>query len=292
MTIRLGATAGRLLAGGIILATVGGISAAGIANAADEQGCLPPTISIVAASGGLDVTGAGHVRPGWTRVTASNPTDADHAFELVRLHDGVTVERFHAGLETPDGAAALSLADFYGGIDDVRHHTTWTMTVDLDRGHYVLVDHTQGPAGPDRPAWFTLPGFVRDFTVTGSHPTGARPPHQTATMVMRDFAFELPSALPRHGVVKVHSAGQLHAAGLLKFDPDVTIAQALTAVRGGQIPAGQQREFLGIVSPGHPLYVGYDLEPGAYLVVSFLPDHDHGGIPQAAQGMVAGFTVH
>ncbi len=50
--------------------------------------------------------------------------------------------------------------------------------------------------------------------------------------------------------------------------------------------------MLTAFSPGLTAWVPLHLAPGTYLVVSFFPDVTHGGIPQAAEGMVGSFTVN
>jgi hypothetical protein len=245
----------------------------------------------VAGTDGLEVSGDNHLRSGWTRFETTNPSTADHAIELAELHPGVNVAQFRIALESPDGLQALPLAEFIGGVDDIPHHTTFTMTVNLTAGHFVIFDSAQGPNGPDGPAWFTIPGFVRDFTVNAL-PTLAAPPEKTATLTMRDFTYRLPPTLPSHGIVEVRNLGhQLHQAAMLRLDAGATLDDVIAAIDNNEPPPGQPLEFVGILSPGRTMYFHYDLAPATYVIADYLPDFDRGGIPHAAEGMITSFTV-
>jgi hypothetical protein len=118
--------------------------------------------------------------------------------------------------------ASMELGDFYGGVDDIPHHTTFELTVHLDPGRYVLFDNGQGPEGPDGPAWFTLAGYVRSFVVAGT-PSDATAPH-AITVYMQDFRYDMPPTLPRSGVLAAVNRGdEIHMTAMLRLAPGAVL---------------------------------------------------------------------
>ena len=107
-----------------------------------------------------------------------------------------------------------------------------------------------------------------------------------------DFAFQLPAQVPRDAVLRVTNTGaQTHEMDFLQLPPGVTPQQALQALAHHHEPPGKEIDVLTAFSPGLTAWVPMHLEPGTYLVVSLFPDVTHGGVPQAAEGMVGSFIV-
>jgi hypothetical protein len=55
------------------------------AGAASGRGSTP-IVTLRPGRRDLDITGATHLRPGFTRFSETNATDDDHAIEIARLH--------------------------------------------------------------------------------------------------------------------------------------------------------------------------------------------------------------
>lgn len=49
--------------------------------------------------------------------------------------------------------------------------------------------------------------------------------------------------------------------------------------------------YAAIISPGHTVWIEYDLEPGSYVATSWVIDGPATGEPALAKGMVQPFTV-
>ncbi|HMK11954.1 MAG TPA: hypothetical protein VK461_10260 [Acidimicrobiales bacterium] len=274
------AAAVAVVAGVVGLASVGGGST--------HTG--PAVVDIQATDAGLNITGLDAVKPGYTRFSDTNTTDSDHALMIVKLHNGVTAHDMKAALESPDGIEALNKADFYGGVDDVPHHTTWAETVDLTPGTYVVLDHAEGH-GEGNGAWFSEPGFYFPFTVADASATNAVKPKADAVITMRDFAYDMPATLPADGVVEFRNEGvQLHMGVLLKLNPGVTVDEAMQNL-SDDTTLGTPLEFIGATSPGTTVSVEQHFEPGTYVIACLMPDMQRDGTPHAMEGMFSSFTV-
>jgi hypothetical protein len=276
------AAAVAVVAGVVGLASLGGSS---------SQSTAPAAVDVRATDSGLHITGLDNVKPGYTRFSVSNTTDSDHALLIAKLHDGVTADEMLTALESPDGVESLGKADFYGGVDDVPHHTTWAETADLTPGTYVLLDQAEGH-GAGKGAWFTQPGFYVPFTVADGSATSAAAPKPDAVIKMRDFAYDMPASLPRDGVIRFENVGvQLHMGVLLELNPGVTVDEAMQNL-GDESSAGKvgkPLELVGATSPGVTVSVEQHFDPGTYIIACMMPDTD--GTPHAMKGMVTSFTV-
>ena len=274
------AAAVAVVAGVVGLASLGG----GSTNTA------PTAVDIQATDSGLHITGLTDLKPGYTRFSDTNTTDSDHALMIVKLHDGVTPDDMKAALESPDGIEALDKADFFGGVDDVPHHTTWAETVDLTPGTYVVLDHAEG-RGEGNGAWFSESGFFVPFTVADGSSTNAAAPKPDAVIKMRDFAYDMPASLPRDGVVEFQNVGaQLHMGVLLELNPGVTVDQAMQNL-SEDTDLGTPLEFVGATSPGVTVSVEQHFDPGTYVIACLMPDMQKDGTPHAMEGMITSFTV-
>lgn len=258
-----------------------------------DAGDGPQQAAITATDDALELEGFDDLDAGLADIEIAKTSEAAHGLIVARLHDGVTDEDFAAALGSPDAMGAFALADFYGGINSVPADGEWTVTVDLDPGHYVVLDHGTGPNGPDGPAWFTDPDFFRPFDVSGTHVDADRP-SATAAVDLNEFAFTgFPGHLPGKGVLRFTNSGaQRHEVDLVRLNEGVTVEHALHLLAEGASDApGVEVGLLGVISPGHDVSVGYELESGTYLVVCLFPDEGGEHMPHAALGMVADFTV-
>ena len=215
--------------------------------------------------------------------------DADQGgagIEIARLNDGVTPD------EAREATAAVGAA-YEGGGDPgaaVEHLASLITavggegmppaTAELTPGTY-LVTSTMNPS-----LWTT-------FEVQEGEAAAEAPPADV-TIDMMEFAFSLPDELPAGPQTwEVRNVGeQVHHMVLLRVADDATVEDVMAYLESEQNgpPPGEEVGYVAVLSPGVANYVEFDLEPATYVAVCFLPDYDT-GMPHAALGMVADFTV-
>ncbi len=261
---------------------------AGTATASPDKTVPPQTLILTASATGISDGGITRLDPALTQVSFHNADTGEHALHLVRLDEGVTVSQFEKALTSGDQAAAIRMATLYGGVNSVPAARTWSMSIKLATGDYVLFDSGQQADGSPN---FAHPGFIQNVRVAGD-PASTAPPAANVQVDQVDFAFHMPAHLPEDATLQVTNSGaQPHEMDFLKLNPGVTPQDALQALAHRQQPPGQEIDVLTAFSPGLTAWVPLHLDPGTYLVISFFPDLAHGGIPQAAEGMVGSFTV-
>ena len=111
---------------------------------------------------------------------------------------------------------------------------------------------------------------------------------------MRDFAFDIPATLPAGAQTwKVINDGPLaHEMIVVKLNDGVSFEQFMAelAENGEAAMPGKPIGGAQALSPNLASFVSYDLAPGEYAVLCFIPDLET-GVPHLALGMVAAFTV-
>lgn len=264
--------------------TVIGTAAASAGKAVTVQ-----HLSVTASASGISDHGVTRLDPELTVVSMRNRDTGEHALHLVRLRNGVTLAQFENTLRSGDMAAVGKIITWYGGVNSVPPGKIWSMSIKLAVGEYALLDSGQRADGSPN---FAHPGFIKSLRVAGD-PATAPPPAANVHVNQVDFAFHMPARLPRDATLEITNTGaQPHEMDFLLLDPGVTVQQALQALAHHQEPPGKEIDVLTAFSPGLTAWVPLHLTPGTYLVVSFFPDVAHGGIPQAAEGMVGSFTVN
>jgi hypothetical protein len=234
----------------------------------------------------LSSTKIGH---GLTTFEMTNNSTHEHNFTVARLDADTRLEDVPELLVNPDYSAVVEAVDFYGGVNAIAPGDTYSMTVDLPVGQYVLVDFGAGPDGP----WFLNDSFVQPLEVVDGKRAG-KTPHADVEVVEGDHFFDIPATIPRDSVWEVTNRGeQDHEFDLVHLDPGITAEQALEIIlssEGEEIP-GEEVNVLAGLSPELTAYVEMSLEPGQYLAVCFYPDVEHDGMPHIMEGMAAGFVV-
>ena len=271
--------------------TVAGTAAASAGKAAHNAAGTPVMVqhlTVTATASGIFDGSVSRLDPELTEVSMRNADTGEHALHLVRLDDGVTLSQFQHALRSGDPAAAAKIVTFYGGVNSVPPGQRWSMSIKLAAGEYVLLDSGQRADGSPN---FAHPGFIESLRVAGD-PATAPPPAANVEVNQADFAFQMPAELPRDATLKVTNTGaQPHEMDFLLLNPGVTVQQAMQALAHHTEPPGKEIDVLTAFSPGLTAWVPVHLQPGTYLVVSLFPDTSHGGIPQAAEGMVGSFQV-
>lgn len=273
MVLKSSMTRGSLLMvlGLMVLLILSACSALG----GEEAGSDIPEVEVAAADSGLTVPE--NVPSGVVAFDLSAAPDALPA----RLNEGVTMDQLNEALAQPDPFAALSLVSLLGGGSNT---TDGKLIVDLKAGQHAIVS-------------FPEDGPPAVYPFTAGDPSGAVAPTADITVDLVDFNFAIPSEIETGPKVwQINNKGQQwHEMGIMKLGEGVTVDDVL-AMMASEEPAEGPPPFEEVVfwapnSPGETGYVTWDLPPGEYTVLCFLPDLAGDMTPHLAHGMVAELTV-
>jgi len=201
---------------------------------------------------------------------------------LARLNEGVTLEEVNEALTQPDPFAAIGLLSLLGGsssaVDD-------RVTLDLKPGQHILIMFASG--GPP----VTYPFMAEE-------PSGATAPTADVTADLVNFNFAIPAEIATGPKVwQISNKGdQWHEMAIVKLNEGVTIDDLLATMGESAGPPEGPPPYEQIAiwtpnSPGETGWVTWDLAPGEYTVICFLPDIAGEMMPHVAEGMVANLTV-
>ena len=259
-----------LLAGAVALTLGGGVA---VVSAQDP----PLTVNVTVGASSMTVVGEEGLSAGPTRFNFTVARGAERGFALFELKAGVTREEVtEAAPEIRSPADAHRYGRFVAsGIEDGGG--TYTTTITLRDGQYVLIDFTRRPV-------------VREGFVVGTSPSTARLPEPDATVTMRDYAFRGDSVLPRDGVVRVENKGRrIHHALLFPLRSGVNARRVVRQLKQGKDPekafAGQATALTEIVSPLAVNDVEERLRRGRHVLVCFVSNSERGK-SHAELGMV------
>lgn len=269
-----------------------------------------PELRMVATDYAFEL--AGEPAAGLTLVTLQNNGTELHHAQLMQLNEGESVETLQAALgQSPE--AIFGLGQFVGGPSLTVPGGQARVILDLDPGQYVALCFVESPDGVPHLA----KGMVQAFEVAaGGTPTAAPEPQAAGSVVLRDFALELPAQIAAGPQVweVVNEGPQPHEIALLKLTPGVTPQQVLGMMEGpsaspeadhemaspAAAPAGSGEAAgpppfepaggMQALASGLRGWIVLDLEPGDYLAICFVPD-PASGKPHAELGMVASFSV-
>ncbi len=203
--------------------------------------------------------------------------------ELAMLNEGVTMEQLNEALMQPDPMAALPLVSLLGSASST---VDGQVIYDLQPGAYVAVLFK--PDGPPQ----VVP-------VNSAAPSGAEAPAADVNVQLVDFSFAMPDKVAAGPQVwQIENAGaQWHEMGIVQLNEGVTVDDVLAWVAnmGPDGPSGPppftEGAFWSPMGAGQTAWVTWDLAPGEYTVICFLPDLMSDMSPHAAHGMVRTLTV-
>jgi len=168
--------------------------------------------------------------------------------------------------------------------------TAYATTIDLRPGTTYVAANVPERLRDSRFASFTV----------GTTPTTAVRPTPVATVGVYDYAYGMPSTLPRRGVVRFENRGErLHIAVAFPVRRGVSRTAAVRAVlrnqerRFGRLLVERQSvEPLGVVGPGTVNDVELSFPRGGdWVFVCFLQDGEPGNPSHYTIGMVKAFGV-
>jgi len=257
-----------------------------------------PDVSKATPATSIDVSAAEYsfavsskvVAAGRVPVELHNNGSEPHQVMILRLHDGVSIDRYVSAAHSDEGAAS-SLIDNAGGVNVVDPGASGTGYADLAPGKYALVCYI--PSGDH--VGHLHKGMVAEVTVPDSAanaPVAA--PSALGDVVMQDFNFTLPpQGLGTAGTYRVVNNGaQAHEFVVMRIADGKGLGDVIPYLQSG-FQGDKPLTFAGGsggVEPGHDGYSDLALSPGQYVAMCFITDpasHKH----HAEIGMVIPFTV-
>lgn len=254
--------------------------------AADAPHDLPETV-VHAYDYSFD--GPDAFETGLRRVTLENLGDEPHHLQFALLNDGVDMASFGEALAT-QGPGALSMVTLTGGPGLILPGATTDTLVDFALpGTYALLCFIETADGVPHLAL----GMVDALEVTGE-PRAAAELDADVEVRMVDFAYTMPSSIPagRTTWKVINDGPQPHELIVLELADGAdfgTLMQHLAEHGEEGMPAMPVGGAQGL-SAGLASYLDWELEPGAYVAICFIPDPET-GLPHLALGMAAPFTV-
>lgn len=210
-----------------------------------------------------------------------------HHVQLVRLDSGKTVSDLEAAMKNPGPPPAWAL--FVGGTNSPDPGGSADATVDVAPGNYAvlcLVDI------PDNMPHF-MKGMVHGLVVTAPAGTPMATPKADVNLTLSDYAFTVAGPLTggKHTLAIKNGGPQLHELELVRFAPGKGMKDlaAWVAKPDGPPPANAIGGIPAI-PPGSTSYVSFDLTPGHYAMLCFLPDAKDGK-RHLEHGMIKEFEV-
>lgn len=217
-------------------------------------------------------------------ISFSNSTEAPTGPLLARLNADVTQEVFIETLTSQGPFGAIPLVSLLGGFE-IAPGQTLEGTFNLQPGTHVVLD-ISGEV-PD----------VKFFEVADAEGEPAAAPEGDVHVTLMDFAFSLPLQIPAgENVWHLENKGnQWHEMGMLKIDPETSIAELQAQVAAFASGEGESEPpvfFWAPMSQGEEAWVNLDLEPGTYVIACFLPDLASAeGHAHVQEGMIQIITV-
>ena len=233
------------------------------------------------------------LRAGLVTVRLHNTGTVAHQVQFIRLHKGITPARYRADLIRSGGGTALTEGDAAGGATAIEPGARQVAWVNLRAGTYVAVCFQDG--GDARVPHF-VHGMYDSFTVVGQHPRFSSPGHVKGTIRGFSFGYTIPKVVDGHAIYRFVDVARTdtHELQLLKLKSGATAADVLAWIKRGQTgrsPVSGTAGGAGAIPPGGQDWAQFNLRPGHYVAVCFVPDDQPPHKPHAALGMVRGFTV-
>jgi hypothetical protein len=234
--------------------------------------------------------GPDKLETGYQTLTFTNTGKELHHLQLVRLNDGVTLEQFQAAMREGE-AAMMPLIELVGGAGLVVPGGSATVTVNLEKpGTYLELCFVPDANGVPHLAL----GMVKPLEVVASSTT-TEAPEADLVVDMHDFAFTIPGEI-KAGTQTwevVNHGEQPHELMLGKIKEGQTLEDVMAYLAKGQLGFDIPLDLMGGMqglSTNNSSFVTFDLTPGEYVTLCFIPDPKT-GMPHIALGMISHFTA-
>jgi len=251
----------------------------------------PRTVVITVGPRSVAVEGAEGLPSGPTRIEIRQSGRRPVEGVLVSLRSGRTLADLRRALpRARRGPAPLKRIVNFEAAGSPAPGQTYVTTVDLRAGATYVAANVPQRIRDARLATFTV----------GTTPTTAVRPVPDATVGVYDYAYGMPSVMPRRGTVRFENRGErLHIAVAFPVRRGANRARAVQALLRNQerraerlVQFNRGFEALGVVSPGAVNDVELSFpRRGNWLFVCFLEDGEPGSPPHFTLGMVKPFRV-
>jgi hypothetical protein len=254
------------------------------------------TVAISLERRSVTVTGADNLPAGPARVELRSRLRTDTEVLLIALRPGKTVDDLRRAIaQSRRGPGPLKAVATIEASGAPRRGATYVTTVDLHAGiTYVAGTVLDEPVGA-RPK-----ALLQAFTV-GTTPTTAVRPVPSATVGMYDYAYGMPGALPRSGVIRFENRGErVHMVVAYPLRRGTSRAKAVHALLrnkqrrffGRLINQRRGIEPLGPVSSGTVNDVEVDFGRGGnWIFICFIGDGERNDPSHFTLGMAKAFRV-
>lgn len=226
---------------------------------------------------------------GLRRVTLENRGVEPHHLQFARLNDDVDMATFGEALQS-EGLGALTLVTLAGGPGLIPPGATTDTLVDFtDPGTYALLCFIENADGVPHVAL----GMVDALEVTGEA-TSAAEVEADVEVRMFDFAYTMPDVVPAGRTLwkVVNDGPQPHEMIVLRLEDGADFDGLTAHLRENGEHGMPATPIGGAQGLGDDLtsYLEWDLAPGDYVAICFIPD-PKSGAPHFALGMAAPFEV-
>jgi hypothetical protein len=233
------------------------------------------------------------VEAGANTLTLDNSANkAPHDAQLVQLGEGHTFEQAAAIINNPKPVPIPDWIRAYGGVGSTNPGQTGTATVDLDEGHYAVIDDAENGAKQPPHAEFDVSGDNgadlpdADATVTAAT-TGEKDP---------EYEWQTDGLKAGNNTFTFDSQGKeaLHIIVAAPIKGNATIEQVGKELDSNGPPKSidfENASQTAILDGDKQEVTNFNLKAGRYAFICFLPDRDEPDKPHFKQGLLKDVTV-
>jgi hypothetical protein len=269
------------LAGATLIALVLAVAAAGGGDDDDDGGgeaAEPKPLAIEATGSGRDVklTVPKSVEAGPVSIRFTNSGRGARDAQLGRVDEGHTVEEAlqAGGAWAEEGKPLPPWVHLAGGVGSTRAGDTATVTQVLEPGQYFVVDVDSNAFAP--------------FEVTGEG--GGELEAPAARIDAVEYSFNSSGLQGGDQEILFDNKGrEPHVLDALRIKPGKTLDDVRTFLEEeeGEEPIVEEDSYsTAILDGGVRQVVQFDLKPGRYALLCFVPDRK-GGPPHVEKGMLS-----
>lgn len=230
---------------------------------------------------------------GVVTVTLDNTGGEPHDLQFVKAAEGKTLDDMLAVLASEDPVPTWVKEG--AGIGVVGPARTGTATFELTAGEYWYFCGESSEEG-DETISHAENGMSGELTLEGDN--GAALPTTESSLTVADYRFEVEGLKAGKNTFTMRNEGQqLHHAIAFPIAEGKTFADAQAAFTSEEEPTGpppvdfERAVGTAVLGPGGTQVVTWDLEPGSYALVCFMPDYEIPGPPHMAKGMLQELTI-
>lgn len=206
---------------------------------------------------------------GIVAVTLKNTGQNAHAPILARLNAGETEDTFMTALAA-DVFQALELISLLGG-QEIAPGMSQRVIYDFKPGDHLALEFPD-----DSAPWSAA------FQVAAASGTAVPEPAAAVSVDMQDFAFAMPDQITSgaHTWKISNSGAQWHELAIARLHEGVTMEAVMALIMAETPPEGpppyDEAGMWMPTSAGERAWVTFDLTPGTYAVLCFIPDSGSG----------------